>query len=228
MGASTSIPDKLSVEDATKYAGDKMDLNRFDSMKTEDGLITKDQFMNAVRQQEVSPPLPPTDEQTGRVTIFSLATCPHCKTAKALLTSYNVDYYEVSLTYYAEKRADMLALSDRLTVPQVFFNLEHIGGASDLEAMHAEGSLRGALDATYLKPPPNDPRYDRPDRPPTIDAAIAQPDEQLICIGEDCLAYSAAVEMLKAGLPVKERTYHLRTYKDCFLGSELVDFLMEK
>mmetsp|Transcript_10865 Transcript_10865/g.13302 ORF Transcript_10865/g.13302 Transcript_10865/m.13302 type:complete len:714 (+) Transcript_10865:85-2226(+) len=32
---------------------------------------------------------------------------------------------------------------------------------------------------------------------------------------------------LKSGVEVKDRVYHLRQYKDCFLGSEAIDFLVE-
>ena len=73
----------------------------------------------------------------GRVTVFSLATCPHCQRAKAALTARKIPYTDVSLTDYPEKRADVLQLTDRLTVPQIFFNDVHVGGASDLDALIA-------------------------------------------------------------------------------------------
>jgi len=42
---------------------------------------------------------------------------------------------------YPEKRSDMLQLADRLTVPQIFFNDRHMGGASDVEQMLSDGRL---------------------------------------------------------------------------------------
>jgi len=35
----------------------------------------------------------------------------------------------------------MLQLADRLTVPQIFFNERHMGGASDVEQMLSDGRL---------------------------------------------------------------------------------------
>ena len=52
----------------------------------------------------------------GRITVFSTASCPHCKRAKALLGSKGWEFSEVSLSDYPEKRAAMLQLADRLSV----------------------------------------------------------------------------------------------------------------
>lgn len=67
----------------------------------------------------------------GRITIFSISSCPHCDRVKSLLKSQDVPYSEINLTDYPHRRADMLALTDAMTVPQVFFNSKHIGGADD-------------------------------------------------------------------------------------------------
>jgi glutaredoxin len=164
----------------------------------------------------------------GRVTVFSLSTCPHCMKAKTLLTSYNVEYYEVSLTDYPEKRSDMVKLSDRLTVPQIFFNERHVGGASELEEMHVSGTLRAALDELSAMPPPSEPMLNRPDYPPHATETLKETAEPLLCVGEECIPYSDLVESLRKELPIASHTYRLRTYKNCFLGTELVDHIMSK
>lgn len=48
------------------------------------------------------------------------------------------EYTNINLSVYPEKRADMLKLADRLTVPQIFFNDKHIGGATDFDYVLAE------------------------------------------------------------------------------------------
>ena len=53
---------------------------------------------------------------------------------------------------YPERRADMLALADRLTVPQIFFNTTHIGGSSDLTALHDRSELLPLYQATTAAP----------------------------------------------------------------------------
>jgi len=51
--------------------------------------------------------------------------------------------------------------------------------------------------------------------------------EELLCIGEECLTYSQVVASLKANMPIRDRSYLLKKYKKCFLGTDLVDYLMK-
>jgi len=41
-------------------------------------------------------------------------------------TSPGWEFTEINISLYPEKRADMLRVADRLTVPQVFFNDKHV------------------------------------------------------------------------------------------------------
>jgi len=66
------------------------------------------------------------------VTIYSKDYCPYCKAAKHLLRSQGIDYQEIDVQFDREKLAQMIALSKRRTVPQIFFGDEHIGGYDDL------------------------------------------------------------------------------------------------
>lgn len=75
----------------------------------------------------------------GRITLFTLDECNHCKRIKATFQQNDIPYKEISLSKYPYRRNDMLQLSDRLTVPQVFFNSKHIGGANEtMEYMQIE------------------------------------------------------------------------------------------
>ena len=67
----------------------------------------------------------------GRITIFTIEDCKFCRRTKAALTSRNIPYTEINIEIYPQKRTDMISLSDRLTVPQVFFNEKHIGGSEE-------------------------------------------------------------------------------------------------
>jgi glutaredoxin len=102
----------------------------------------------------------------GRITVFSLAGCRHCKRAKALLTARGWDFLDISLSDYPEMRAPMLQLADALTVPQIFFNEVHLGGAAELEALEAAaGDELGALyEQMAGAPTPTDPRLSKPTR----------------------------------------------------------------
>ena len=71
----------------------------------------------------------------GRVLVFTLPTCTHCRAAKATLARRGVPYVEVSLSAHPTRRGDMESLSNRATVPQIFLNDHHVGGASDLQTL---------------------------------------------------------------------------------------------
>eukprot|EP01062_Namystynia_karyoxenos_P046053 TRINITY_DN34374_c0_g1_i1.p1 TRINITY_DN34374_c0_g1~~TRINITY_DN34374_c0_g1_i1.p1 ORF type:complete len:550 (+),score=178.15 TRINITY_DN34374_c0_g1_i1:71-1651(+) len=164
-----------------------------------------------------------------RVTVFSLAGCPHCQKAKALLQELDHPYTEISLTEYPEKRGDMLAIADRLTVPQVFFGNMHIGGATELAGMHTLGKLKGALAARDPSDEQLDPRLLPPEYPPKPQAALPHHEEQLVCLlGEDCVTYAAMVEGLSKSLDIHQNRRGLRTYPRSFKGSAAVTVLMQR
>lgn len=52
--------------------------------------------------------------------------------AKGALMIRDLPFREIDLVRYPERRNDMVSLCDRFSVPQVFFNSRHIGGADDL------------------------------------------------------------------------------------------------
>ena len=63
MGASaSSLPAKLNAEDATKFAGDKMDVEKFNALKDAEGFITKEQFLST--DGPLSPSSKPDDTDT--------------------------------------------------------------------------------------------------------------------------------------------------------------------
>jgi len=40
----------------------------------------------------------------GRITVFSVENCPHCKRAKAALKERSIPYVEISLTTHVRQR----------------------------------------------------------------------------------------------------------------------------
>jgi glutaredoxin len=63
--------------------------------------------------------------------VFVLDDCPHCIRTKQALTDRDLPFVQISLTKHPKRRIDMLRLSNRLTVPQVFINSRHIGGVEE-------------------------------------------------------------------------------------------------
>jgi len=75
----------------------------------------------------------PTAKKPDQVAILTREGCPFCVKAKALLAEQGFNYAEMSLPVSIRSRA-LGAISGRGTVPQVFINGDHIGGADELEA----------------------------------------------------------------------------------------------
>lgn len=65
-------------------------------------------------------------------TLFTREGCPHCSRAKSLLKENERQYEEIVLGRDVTYRS-IRAVSGGSTVPQIFVNGEHVGGADDLE-----------------------------------------------------------------------------------------------
>jgi glutaredoxin 3 len=66
--------------------------------------------------------------------------CPYCQRAKALLAAKNVVFSEIDVDD-PKCREEMIARSNRRTVPQIFIGSTHVGGCDDLLALEASGGL---------------------------------------------------------------------------------------
>ena len=73
----------------------------------------------------------PKAVQTSLVSLFTKPGCPHCARAKALLTEKGFTYDELVLGKEITISA-MRAITNADTVPQVYIDGKHIGGADDL------------------------------------------------------------------------------------------------
>lgn len=83
----------------------------------------------------------------GQVVVFSKSECPHCIEAKGLLSDLDIPFTEIDIGADANDSMLMSLVSKRHTVPQIFFNDEHIGGADDLKALGTEGIRERAVTA---------------------------------------------------------------------------------
>ncbi len=77
----------------------------------------------------------------ANIDIFTKATCPFCKRAKALLNSKNAVFNEILIDNDPQQRENMIARTGRMTVPQIFIDGHHIGGCDDLYALDEKGKL---------------------------------------------------------------------------------------
>ncbi|CDZ76879.1 Glutaredoxin-3 [Legionella massiliensis] len=75
------------------------------------------------------------------VIMYSTGYCPYCTRARQLLERKGVEYTDIRIDENPDKRAEMIAKSNRHTVPQIFINGQHIGGCDDMYALEDQGQL---------------------------------------------------------------------------------------
>ena len=77
-----------------------------------------------------------------RVLMYTTGFCPYCVMAKRLFDDLSVPYNEVRIDLDPEKRQQMMEISQRQTVPQVFVGDRHIGGCNDTQDALRSGQLK--------------------------------------------------------------------------------------
>jgi glutaredoxin 3 len=82
------------------------------------------------------------------VKMYTTAVCPYCIQAKRLLLAKGVaQIEEVRVDSNPQERLQMMELTGRRTVPQIFIGATHVGGCDDLMALDAKGGLLPLLNA---------------------------------------------------------------------------------
>ncbi|MBC7727893.1 MAG: glutaredoxin 3 [Microbacteriaceae bacterium] len=82
------------------------------------------------------------------VRMYTTQVCPYCTRAKALLKQRGVDQIEeVRIDLDPQQREQMIALTGRRTVPQIFIGATHVGGCDELVALDRNGGLMPLLQA---------------------------------------------------------------------------------
>ncbi len=82
------------------------------------------------------------------VEIYTKSTCGYCIRAKRLLAMKGVEYREIPVDSDREARAEMIQRAGgRTTVPQIFIDGKHVGGADDLFELEMDGKLAAMLAA---------------------------------------------------------------------------------
>ncbi|MDT8282808.1 MAG: glutathione peroxidase [Gammaproteobacteria bacterium] len=85
----------------------------------------------------------PAAKKPAAVSIITRPGCPFCARAKQMLSDHAMDYDEISLGTHAATRS-VRAITGMETVPQIFIDGEHIGGAEALEKYFAENKAKHA------------------------------------------------------------------------------------
>ncbi len=83
-----------------------------------------------------------------QVKMYCTAVCPYCNMAERLLAKKGVTELEkIRVDANPSQREEMMRLTGRRTVPQIFIGDVHVGGFDDLSALDAAGELEPMLAA---------------------------------------------------------------------------------
>ncbi len=75
------------------------------------------------------------------IEIYTKDWCGYSQRAKALLNANDLDFNEIDVTHDALAEREMIQRSGRTSVPQIFIDGIHVGGADELFALDASGEL---------------------------------------------------------------------------------------
>ena len=81
-------------------------------------------------------------KKVNKVVIYTSSLCGFCYQAKSLLKRKNIFFDEINVDINYEKKKEMINRSNgRTSVPQIFFNDQHIGGCDELYKLDQENGL---------------------------------------------------------------------------------------
>ena len=80
------------------------------------------------------------------IIMYSGPMCNFCEAAKRLFARNNIDFKVIDISPKEGLRDEMIKKANgKRTIPQIFFNEEHIGGYQELRALEVSGNLFSSL-----------------------------------------------------------------------------------
>jgi glutaredoxin 3 len=80
-----------------------------------------------------------------KVIMYATGWCPYCRRAESLLRDKGVALDWIDVEDHPGRREEMMRLSGRRTVPQIWIGEQHVGGCDDLFALEQSGRLDAML-----------------------------------------------------------------------------------
>ncbi len=82
------------------------------------------------------------------VKMYCTAVCPYCSMAERLLNKKGVTQIEkIRVDLDPAQMQEMMRITGRRTVPQIYIGDRHVGGFDDISALDAAGELEPLLNA---------------------------------------------------------------------------------
>ena len=81
-----------------------------------------------------------------KITIYTGPFCNYCEAAKKLFKRNNATYKEINIAIVDGAMDEMIKKANgKRTIPQIFFNDQHIGGYDEIRALEKENKLQDLL-----------------------------------------------------------------------------------
>ena len=78
-----------------------------------------------------------------KITMYSGPLCNFCDAAKRLLLRNNLEFTEIDISTKDGLRDEMIKKANgRRTIPQMFYDQDHIGGYQELRELEKSGELK--------------------------------------------------------------------------------------
>ncbi|KAL9816725.1 putative DEP domain, glutaredoxin, Thioredoxin-like superfamily [Arabidopsis thaliana] len=148
----------------------------------------------------------------GRIILYTRLGCEECRGCRLFLHEKRLRYVEINIDIYPTRKVELEKISGGDVVPMVFFNEKLVGSFKELKVLEESGELEEKIKHLIEETPPREaplPPFSGED-----DASSKGPVDEL-----------ALIVLKMKPCVVKDRFYKMRRFKNCFLGSEAVDFL---
>ena len=81
-----------------------------------------------------------------KIIMYTGPLCNYCEAAKRLFARNNVPYNEIDISKVAGAADEMIKKANgKRTIPQIFFDDQHIGGYDEVRALERENKLQDLL-----------------------------------------------------------------------------------
>ncbi|CAH2070527.1 unnamed protein product [Thlaspi arvense] len=149
----------------------------------------------------------------GRIILYTRLCCEECRECRIYLHEKRLRYVEINIDIYPTRTLELENISRSSSeVPKVFFNEVLVGNLKKLKELDESGQLDAKIEHLIAEAPPREAPL--PPLSGEDDASSKGPVDEL-----------ALIVLKMKPFIVKDRFYKLRRFKNCFLGSEAVDFL---
>ena len=81
-----------------------------------------------------------------KITVYTGPVCNYCDAAKRLLKRNNASFTEINIAQVEGALDEMLKKANgKRTIPQIFFDDQHIGGYEEIRALEKDNKLQDLL-----------------------------------------------------------------------------------